>query len=300
MLLGSDPEVFIEKDGYIVPASVLLADDTDVLLPYDNKAYPDGAAIEFSVQPTDDIAFLVDQIGCAMQTLQQFGAVTTQPCMPLHVTDIARSRGKGRGDMTILGCQKDHRVYPWVKNGSRPDPRTYPYRSIGCHVHVGLDETLLNGFTFRQYAAMFLDAVIGTTFVLLSDDAWSQRRHTLYGLSGTIRYPEYGIEYRTPPAYAIKDPVITAAYYGSVQAVICWLTGYWQTVINNEYTKLSAHLGGIDGMHRMQEAIDAFDQTTCKEIRKEVLDNMVGVYTLDICPIEMFMNYTLDNFKIAW
>lgn len=269
LLIGTDPELFKLVDGNIVPAIHLLGTDRDVLLPW-GHAYADGAALEFTVTPSGSVDEIVGKVGTSIQQLvNEFGPLSVQSCAPIGLDVIASSKGAGRGDMTVLGCAPDVRVYPWADMPKRPDPTKYPYRSLGGHVHIGMSNKYLDGLTFRQFVTAFMDAIIGTSFAIIGDDEHSRRRHTLYGLSGTVRYTSYGVEYRTPPALAVRDPHIAEATFGTALSIADWVISYWKDQ-REDYSALLSMLGGVEGMTRVQTAIDEADISQCLELRSEM------------------------------
>ncbi len=308
LLIGTDPELFSIRDGRIVPAIQLLGDDRDVELPW-GRAYADGAAIEFMTPPSDSVDQIVYQIGSNIRKLvNEFGPLSVQSCAPIDLNDIAASKGKGRGDMTILGCAPDVRVYHWTEMPIRPDPTKYPFRSVGAHIHLGLPGAeYLDGITFRQFVTAFMDAIIGTSFAIIGNDEHSRRRHTLYGLSGTVRYTNYGVEYRTTPALAIRDPHIAEATFGTAYTITQWIITYWEDQ-RQDYSALLSVLGGVDGMQEVQQAIDSGDITRCDHLRNEVLGRMCTEYYFSDYYILDLFNYRLPvvsssndpDFTVEW
>lgn len=300
ILIGTDPELFKkDHDGFIIPAADLIGGDVDVLLPW-GRAYPDGAALEFKTPQAETPEQIVMQIGDNIRALvSEFGQLSVQSCASLNLNRIAASKGRGRGDMTVLGCAPDVRIYPWVEMPIRPDPKTTPYRSLGGHIHFGLPDE--DGITLRQFITAFLDAVVGTSFTVIGDDEYSKQRHTLYGMSGTVRFKSYGVEYRTPPALVVRDPQIAGATFGTAFHLVEWVLRYWNQN-KQDYASLLSLLGGVDGMRYVQESIDIYDVATCDTIRNNIIEKMqiaAPDYNLERYTDQLF-NYKIPNFDVEW
>lgn len=101
-----------------------------------------------------------------------------------------------------FGCEADYdayavgarRVFPKADEAS-------PWRSCGGHVHIGGD------FKCPDFvAALFAEYYMGIMFNgLWTSPGKKVRRKEWYGLPGIFRPKPYGIEYRTPDNYWLRD-----------------------------------------------------------------------------------------------
>lgn len=214
-MLGSDIEVFGYKTGQradvVTPAFDILEGDVDIELPY-GKVYPDGAANEFTVEPSSDPTVMADRIFANYSAISELMAkrgYSPSLCSYAYVgkNNIDRfpeSFGK-RASLQILGCNADFRIYPGVEETKRPDPKVFEYRTLGGHIHLSLPDLAedKDKLVKLQCYGLALDATVGlfTTINTPGDDERQRRR--MYGLSGTYRTPVYGFEYRVPSAKAL-------------------------------------------------------------------------------------------------
>lgn len=265
--LGSDPEVFAchqesASPEFVKPAYFVLGGDIDLDLPY-GKAYADGAALEFTIDPSSDPDEMANRLGANLMALEaevisrgyRISLVSNGEIAYEEIKALPESFGK-RCSLQILGCAPDVRIYHWVSNINRPDPKEYPYRTIGCHIHVGIGP-MVESWPFVQFVTAFLDASIGTAGVyLLANDRPAQLRNYLYGKSGTIRVKEayQAVEYRTLPSQVVCCTRQAAkAFFGLAQETV-YLAH--QIYDRGGFTLLREALGGMDGMKETQEAID--------------------------------------------
>ncbi len=266
--LGTDPEFFIEhKDTSIIPAFFALHGDRDVDLPH-GHAYPDGAAIEMTVDYDHSPACLAEKLGNNVRVLQELlgqkltvrsnGYVAQK-----YIDELPEAFGK-RASLQILGCSKDCRVYPWAEPIKRPDPRTYPYRCIGGHIHIGVGREVTRNEPLVSYIVALCDVLLGTAGTYLADDQESRDRKKLYGKSGTIRIKEYGaIEYRTLPAKALASNYTTAYHMFALAQKAAWFA---QAAVQNDESMTALHdlVNGTAHMRSVSTAIDDHEVRLCR------------------------------------
>lgn len=290
MMLGTDPEVFaydVSKKK-VIPAYFALGGDVDVELPF-GKAYPDGAAVEFTVEPSESGAEIAQRIVANLDAIQerldQQGlriSLLSNATVKEYIPQLPEELGP-RASLQILGCNKDLSVYEkagWVQTRNRPDPKVYPDRTIGTHIHVEIPEDLAGHWPFVQMATSYLDAVLGTSAIrVYGGDLPTRQRSLLYGGAGTIRLKtkaEDGynaIEYRTLPSIAVLSRGATSAavYFDTAKKVVeraekMWREGYANQSAEEEDVKLATalracvdDLGGINAIRSMVTSIQKFD-----------------------------------------
>lgn len=280
--LGSDPEIFaVRRDnGIIEPAFVALGGDLDLMLPY-GTAYCDGAAIEFTVQPTDEPNEVVYRIWDNLHAIQNHLpnhrlSLKSNADIGAFIPMLDESYGK-RASLQILGCQKDQRVYDWVKEIERPDPKVYPYRTIGTHIHIELG-AYSKDWALVQFITAFLDAIIGTAGVyVLEGDQAAKDRNILYGKAGTIRVKEKdadgydGLEYRCLPTHAVLCNVdASIAFFTAAQQTAARVIDIFE---RDGYSELLKRLGGVEQLKYMTQAIDE-QSMECFDIQSAIANNI--------------------------
>lgn len=215
-MLGTDPEIFAKRpeDLHVTPAFDVLRGDIDVPLPY-GIAYPDGLAVEFNVRPDESPTVVVERMFKNYETISEFmGERGFVPCLGSNeyvsietINRFPESFGK-RASLQILGCDVDRNVHMEDEGIRRPDPKTYTYRTLGGHIHIGIPESVANNLLQMQCIVLGLDATVGLLTTMRNYDISERTRRKLYGRRGTYRVPEYspgifGVEYRVPSAKAI-------------------------------------------------------------------------------------------------
>lgn len=273
--LGSDPELFKLSEEQVVPAHRVMGGDTTVALPY-GEGYPDGAAIEFTVTPTTSPDEMVKRLWANMETLQErFGPLSAQSRGFIPAEEINKYGEEcGRGAMTILGCNQDNRVYPWVDEVRRPDPTKYEYRTLGGHVHAFVGERVLADPDWVLFYVSMLDQLLGTAGVYLADDPESKARQELYGKAGTYRSGKGLVEYRTLPAKVLLVNREVSRAVFEITSRVSMLAQ--QLAEQDDLDTALGYLGGLDTLHAVQEAIDGYDQVSARRIQQEAAKRLQG------------------------
>jgi hypothetical protein len=97
-----------------------------------------------------------------------------------------------------FGCEPDYNA--WTLNvNERPDSNSL-MRTAAGHVHIGFAmEDELDPFR----AAILMDFYVGLPSVILDPDGAARR--SMYGQAGACRPKEYGVEYRVPSNFWLKN-----------------------------------------------------------------------------------------------
>lgn len=213
--LGTDPEMFLNKDGKTISAIGKIGGSKSDPLPISDKGHfiqEDNVAIEYNIPPCkniDDWVFhnnfvkdylevLVSGLGCTLA----INASATLSDEELN-NDIAR----------LAGCSPDFDVWNECVNDPA-DLSATNSRSCGGHISIGWDN-----FTQEQQLDMIkaMDATVGLESVLLDDDT---ERKKLYGKAGCFRFTSFGIEYRSLSNFWIKtDESLQWAWNTTMKAI---------------------------------------------------------------------------------
>jgi len=215
LVMGTDPEFFVKKDGHLVPAFDHLPDKhttTDGL-------FWDGFQAECTVDlracdcnqtrcPTckkgaciSCHALLAQRIGKQLQLLKAKGLdVAVQPVWRVP-KDMLLFAGEAQ---VSLGCDPSRNAYGHFGR-CVVEPRQLPYRFAGGHVHFELGEEERNADNIR-YLVKTLDALVGIPSVCLAQNYDHFIRRRYYGLAGEYRLPPHGLEYRTLSNFWLMHP----------------------------------------------------------------------------------------------
>ena len=198
--LGTDPELFLQKDNKIISAIGKIGGSKSEPQPISNDGHfiqEDNVAIEYNIPPCktitdwvfhhnfvkDYLEVLVSGMGCTL---------AIQPIATLEDSELDNDIAR------LAGCTPDFDV--WNECINEPvDLSITNKRSSGGHISVGWDD-----FTQEQQLDMIkaMDATLGLESVLLDDDT---ERKKLYGKAGCFRFTAFGIEYRSLSNFWIKS-----------------------------------------------------------------------------------------------
>jgi hypothetical protein len=209
--IGADPELFVERDGALVPAFEFLGpknpsgyydgDDADV--------YWDGYQAEFAFAPRDCMDGLVSAIGYGLWHIQQAARkkfkdakLSTRTTFDVPYERLVADDPK----YVAFGCNPSLNVYG--EKLPKPQGIDVPFRSSGGHLHFSVVHKNLIPQMVKELDRIL--GVIGVTMFQYYDDP---RRRMLYGRAGEYRQPKYGFEYRTlSSAWTIHPGIVQFVY----------------------------------------------------------------------------------------
>lgn len=288
MKIGTDPEFFLVREDKVIPGYFALGGDVDIELPF-GKIYPDGAAVEMQVVPSDNVEDLVRMIGDNISVMKSHlhGEIYVTPHAPIDasfINALDESYGK-RASLQILGCSPDACIYD-TDIPARPDPKTYHYRTTGGHIHFGVGDEV-EKLSLMHACVGMLDRMLGTATTYLSDTEEARRRKVLYGQAGMYRLSSFKtLEYRVPTCQALLHSAELAYHMFSLgQKVVSFC-------LEHSVPEIVTALGGTKTIRATSTAINNHDLRTCRELQN-----------LDIGRehVEFLQQYQLPKtFELAW
>lgn len=229
--VGNDPEMFIMKEGSLVPSESFLNKH--------EKIKVDNAAVELQPGPNHCLQFQNEAIANLLETVKQNldekgmsnAKISLRPTEELSRDDITTYRS-----VCLFGCQPSLVFDGMHLRVSAPsaDPKKVKHRSVGFHVHLGSmhpndwkkSQTLeyqntLNGKNYLAMANLLhttegrvrlvqlCDLFVALPAVLIERDyRVSTRRKLLgYGQAGEFREQPHGFEYRTLGSWPLIHPM---------------------------------------------------------------------------------------------
>ena len=203
MVTGGDPEIFlVHGDGSLFHAWEFLPKKSP-----DKQIYWDGAQAEFNPLARACLIEYMGQLRTQLYNLLGMARkVDSKATLSLqNVMKLSPKVLKETADEFLLfGCSPSENVYKDF--GAPLDPKTYPFRACGGHIHSGL-----NGVWDPKQApdaVMACDAITGIAGVALAEDIDDPERRRTYGKAGEYRLPKHGLEYRVLSNFWLCHPAI--------------------------------------------------------------------------------------------
>ncbi len=192
--LGSDPELFIGKNGIPVSAIGKIGGTKETPRPLPiGKGFcvqEDNVLLEYNTPPAaTGLAWNKNQ-SKIFDYLQLMVAEKGLEILPGASYSMPASELENPAAW-IFGCDPDFNVWT-TKMNPRPHSEDETLRSAGGHIHIGASGM---SNTEKILLGRMLDITVGVPLTLADKD---KRRRELYGKEGSIRFKPYGIEYRTP------------------------------------------------------------------------------------------------------
>lgn len=231
--IGCDPEVFVARKGKIVSAHGLVPGDKKNPYPVPGGALQvDGMALEFNIDPVDIPNNMYGVSGSHIfsrrvlntmrhlrDNLPEGHTLRIEPFFEFS-KDYLESQPD---DAKELGCDPDMNAYTLEPNPA-PD-KDVLYRTTAGHIHIGWGQDIPvdhpDHLAICAQTIKTLDAVLGVISVVLDDDV---RRRQLYGKAGAFRAKPYGVEYRTPSNFWLKNDYLRRWVYNATRYALNYLS----------------------------------------------------------------------------
>lgn len=256
--VGSDPEVFLSRNGKPVSAYGLVPGTKENPYPVERGAVQlDGMAAEFNIAPAASKEEFLSNLMIVMRQLQ---AMTDG--YNFHPTPVAMFDDEVMSttpeECKRLGCTPDYTAYGGMQN-----PQPYAdgsMRTAGGHVHIGGFHTNdeRSDFHLENMCRLIrlMDKYVGVPSLLWDKE---DRRRELYGKAGAMRPKKFGVEYRTLSNAWVLDPRLSEFVYdGTIEAV-------------------KAYDRGEEGTRLIRETIDNSIRENVKAINPEGYDRVMSI-----------------------
>lgn len=195
--IGTDPEIFVKKDGEFVSAAGLIPG---------TKANPhkvncgavqvDGMALEFNTDPVDNIEDFNLNITTVMEQLQKM--VPDHELVVSPTAEFSKEVLEAQSAETLeLGCEPDFNSYDGGRPNPTPNSEGINFRTASGHLHIGWGEDFDVKDPDHIKACCSMTKILDYTLGVMSS-VWDgdKKRRELYGNFGSFRPKPYGMEYR--------------------------------------------------------------------------------------------------------
>jgi hypothetical protein len=225
VLVGSDPEVFVMRDGHYVSAIGKFpgTKHAPVPVPRLGKGFfqqVDNVLLEYNIPACvhRDI-----WTGAHNKMLNHLSGKAGELGMTISIDASGELPDEELIDPAsrVFGCDPDFDAWNLRVNPS-PKSTNPNLRSAGGHIHLGFQGSDLEKVNIVRY----MDLTLGAWATMEDADV---KRKELYGRPGAMRFKDYGLEYRTVSNFWLKsEKSMQIAFDLAVDAVSCGLDAITQ------------------------------------------------------------------------
>lgn len=206
--IGADPEFFLRQHGELISAHGMVPGTKASPHKVEGGAIQvDGMALEFNINPATTSEEFVHNINTVLGSFRTFLPKSKgyefdfSPVAEFGKELIAAQPEEARE----LGCDPDFNAYTGQAN-PRPSADN-DFRTASGHIHIGWtsDEDIND----PEHVEACKMVVRQLDYSLAEAMAWidtDRKRQTLYGMLGTYRPKNYGVEYRVLSNKWVSDP----------------------------------------------------------------------------------------------
>ncbi len=251
-VLGADPELFLQATDStkILSAIGKIGGTKAAPMPAEGLAkgfayQEDNVLVEYNIPPAKDIAEWTHNHHAMMAFLREKVSREHNARLKVQASHIMDDDQLTHPAAHHFGCESDFNVWTLEKNPV-PKAENPNLRSAGGHIHIGMEMSNMDKIQLGR----LLDSTVGLWSVINDTDT---RRRELYGKAGSIRMKPYGLEYRTPSNFWLRNTkTIELAYH------------YVEIAIDHFRTKSFALIDTDGG--RIIQAINQSDKAMAKHL----------------------------------
>jgi hypothetical protein len=255
--IGSDPEVFIEKNGEIVSGIGLIPGTKHEPHPISKKGHfiqTDNIAFEFNIPPCKTEEEFVENINFVKEYLDTV-AKSNSCSLSTKSSGLINPEELKHPQAMEFGCEPD--LNPYLKEiNPKPESKDWNLRCVGGHIHIGYPNP--NQETSEKIVMAF-DIFVALPALLIDKD---ERRRELYGKAGAFRFKDpWGVECRVLSNFWIhSDELMKWVFNRTILAVNCVLDGKIETLLE-KYSEI------------VVKTINENDKERAKELISEIFEN---------------------------
>lgn len=216
LLIGADPEVFVQQNGKFVSAHGLVNGTKEAPYKVERGAVQvDGMALEFNIDPAANAKEFSKNIKTVMEILD--GMVPDHTLNPVPTATFGMDYMRTQPEEALeLGCEPDFNAWDNGNVNTKPNGDV-DFRTGAGHIHIGwtkdVDITDPDHLDACMTVVKQLDWSLGIMSTRYDKD---EKRRELYGDWGAFRPKPYGVEYRVLSNAWLKDPKLVDWVYRTV------------------------------------------------------------------------------------
>lgn len=222
--IGADPELFVQnkETKEFISGHLFIPGTKDKPFALQKGAVQlDGVAAEFNILPAHSSKEFIEHINHTVNSMNQFLPDVTKYEYVNQPTALFSQEYFDNLPESVreLGCNPDYDAYTALPN-DKPSTEL-PMRTGAGHIHIGFvqrpSNKYLEDMSFQEVCMDFaiqLDYALGVNSLLWDND---QKRRSMYGNPGCIRFKPYGVEYRTLSNAWVGDNEIEEFIFNACQ-----------------------------------------------------------------------------------
>ncbi len=216
--LGTDPELVLIKENKHFSAIPIVNTTAEKPLVWKGHSFfYDNVLAECGIKPGNSKAEVVKNI---REALQHYAQLVKPYKLVIQAAATYESDQMTNKDSRIVGCRREWDAYTLQvieppkslvervynrKEASWEFLHATNFRTAGGHIHLG-DTGILQDSWKKPFIVYMLDLFLGIPSLFLDKDPTSKNRRNMYGLAGSHRATDYGLEYRPLSAFWLENP----------------------------------------------------------------------------------------------
>lgn len=277
---GSDPEFALTYKGQFASAIGVLPDKKKAIKTDRNSFYFDNVLAEVAVRPEDNKVAAVEAVRSALDTLTRIVAparVTIQASMNFPVAELKHARAIEAGCVAEYSAYTLDRIVPpeeFVVQNPDTDYMQHitAFRTVGGHIHLGADQGALQDGMLQPYVVKMMDLFVGIPEIFFNKDKTAKERRQVYGVAGSHRRPEYGIEYRPLSNFWFSSPRYVELVYDLCAFTLDFVNRkghmkFWtiyEDLLDEDDPSIAHHCYGYDAKG-LRDAMNNYDKKAAEK-----------------------------------
>ncbi len=212
--LGSDPELFLEKNGEIISSVGLIGGtkhEPRAITDNGHAVQEDNVAIEYNIPPCKTVDEWIKEHNFVKDYLDTFTAglgCNLNFSASAELSDEQLNSEQAQQ----FGCEPDFNV--WAQCVNTPPEIGGNLRVCGGHIAIGWDNPTEE---VQEQMIKAMDMTVGLKSLFLDNDT---RRKEMYGKAGCFRFTNFGVEYRVLSNFWIAtDELLAWSFNTTLEAI---------------------------------------------------------------------------------